>query len=85
MRWDLAFSPGAVLRSAETHSLERGAKLTLAGSAAGEIVSAAFSPALGKVVAMAYVRTPHSEPGTELVLGDAVARQPALLCGDGAS
>jgi tRNA-modifying protein YgfZ len=53
---------------------ERGAKLTLAGSDAGEIVSAAFSPALGKVVAMAYVRTPHSEPGTELVLGDAVAR-----------
>jgi tRNA-modifying protein YgfZ len=32
----------------------------------GEIVSAVLSPALGKVVAMAYVRTPNSEPGTEL-------------------
>jgi tRNA-modifying protein YgfZ len=41
---------------------------------AAEIVSAAWSPALGKVVAMAYVRTPHSEPGTELTLGDARAR-----------
>jgi len=31
-----------------------------------EIVSAVFSPALGKTVAMAYVRIPFSEPGTRL-------------------
>jgi folate-binding protein YgfZ len=31
---------------------------------AGEIVSAVLSPALGKIVAMAYVKTPSSEPGT---------------------
>ena len=37
---------------------------------AGEIASAAFSPALGKVVALAYVRTQFAEPGTELRLGD---------------
>lgn len=41
---------------------------------AGEIVSAVFSPALGKVVAMAYIRTPSSEPGTELNVGGAAAR-----------
>jgi tRNA-modifying protein YgfZ len=41
---------------------------------AGEIVSAVLSPGLGKVVAMAYVRTPNSEPGTELTAGGAVAR-----------
>jgi len=37
---------------------------------AGEIASAAFSPALGKVAALAYVRTPFAEPATELRLGD---------------
>ncbi|MGA3203104.1 MAG: glycine cleavage T C-terminal barrel domain-containing protein [Bryobacteraceae bacterium] len=55
---------GAKLRSADPSTT---------GDAA-EIVSAAWSPALGKVVAMAYVRTPQSEPGTELTLGDARAR-----------
>lgn len=40
----------------------------------GEIVSALLSPALGKVVAMAYVRTPSSEPGTELTIDGAPAR-----------
>ena len=37
---------------------------------AGEIASAVFSPALGKVAALAYVRTQFAEPGTELRLGD---------------
>jgi folate-binding protein YgfZ len=40
----------------------------------GEIVSAVLSPALGKVVAMAYVRTQNSEPGTELTIAGAPAR-----------
>ncbi len=35
---------------------------------AGEIASAAFSPALGKVAALAYVRMQFAEPGTELRL-----------------
>jgi len=35
---------------------------------AGEIASAAFSPVLGKVAALAYVRTQFAEPGTELQL-----------------
>ena len=51
-----------------------GTKLTTDAGDAGEIASAAFSPALGKVVALAYVKTPFAEPGTELRLGDAVAR-----------
>ena len=41
---------------------------------AGEIVSAVLSPALGKVAAMAYVKTPSSEPGTELSINGATAR-----------
>jgi folate-binding protein YgfZ len=43
-------------------------------SDAGEIVSAVLSPGLGKVVAMAYLRTPSSEPGTELTIAGAPAR-----------
>lgn len=41
---------------------------------AGEIVSAVLSPALGKVAAMAYVKTPSSEPGTELTVNGSAAR-----------
>ncbi len=37
---------------------------------AGEIASAAFSPAIGRVAALAYVRTQFAEPGSELRLGD---------------
>ena len=43
----------------------------MAKPTAGEIASAAFSPALGEVAALAYVRTQFAEPGTELaLLGD---------------
>jgi tRNA-modifying protein YgfZ len=39
------------------HVPEAGAKLTIEGKDAGEIASAAFSPALGEVVGLAYIRT----------------------------
>jgi aminomethyltransferase len=42
--------------------------LAPAGEAA-EIASSAFSPALGKTVALAYVRTPYAEPGTVIDTG----------------
>ncbi len=45
-----------------------GSKLKAGEADAGEIASAAFSPALGKVVALAYVRTAFAEPGTEIRL-----------------
>jgi tRNA-modifying protein YgfZ len=66
-----------ILRHLEIDSSEvppTGTKLKSGDADAAEIISAAFSPALNKVVAMAYVRTPQSEPGTELALGNAVAR-----------
>ncbi len=44
------------------------------GDAGAEIVSAVYSPALGKVVAMAYVRVPHNQPGTTLSLDGVPAR-----------
>lgn len=66
-----------LLRRVEIDSTEvpaAGTKLKLGEADAGEIVSAVLSPGLGKVVAMAYVRTSNAEPGTELSLGTAAAR-----------
>jgi tRNA-modifying protein YgfZ len=47
-----------------------GTKLTspIDGKDLAELVSAAYSPAMGKVVAMAYVRTDAAKPGFELRL-----------------
>jgi folate-binding protein YgfZ len=61
--------PGAKLQSAAGAATGTGEP-----AEAGEIASAAFSPALGKVVAMAYVRTPFAEPDSALQLGDARVR-----------
>jgi folate-binding protein YgfZ len=43
-----------------------GAELTIDGKAVGHVTSAAFSPRLGKAVALAYVRTTSAKPGTRL-------------------
>ena len=51
-----------------------GAKFQENGVNVAEITSAAYSPALGKVVAIAYVWADRSAPGSELKLQDAVAR-----------
>ena len=45
---------------------EPGTKLQAGDTPAGEITSAAFSPMLGKVVALAYVRMELAKPGSEL-------------------
>jgi folate-binding protein YgfZ len=50
-----------------------GTKLTADGKELAEIMSAAFAPALNKVVALAYVRTDAARPGFELSYGDARA------------
>jgi folate-binding protein YgfZ len=66
-----------VLRRLEIDTLEpppAGTKLKSGGADAAEIVSSAFSPALAKVVALAYVRVQFAEPGAELQLGDARVR-----------
>ena len=48
-----------------------GTKLKSADADFAEIASAVYSPALGKVAALAYVRTQFAEPGSEMLLGDA--------------
>jgi folate-binding protein YgfZ len=65
-----------VLRRIEIDALEPpapGTKLKSGDADAAEIASAAFSPGLGKVVALGYVRTPYAEPGTALMAGVAPA------------
>ena len=41
---------------------------------ASAVALPAFSPALGKSVAMAYMRTPSAEPGTEVSVGSLSGR-----------
>src|SRR5207253_2863829 len=50
-----------------------GLKFSSGDAPAGEIASAAYSAALGKTVAMAYVRMPLVEPGTALTVDGAPA------------
>jgi len=49
---------------------EPGAKLQIGEASAAEITSAAYSPALDKVVALGYVRTEHARPHTAMMLGE---------------
>jgi folate-binding protein YgfZ len=66
------------LRPLEIESQEvpaAGTKLKVGDADAAEIASAVFSPRLGKVVALAYVRTQFTESGMQLQLGTA----PALI------
>ncbi len=43
------------------------------GNEIGKLTSAAFSPAIGICVAMAYVRREHADPGTKLLVNGSVA------------
>ena len=52
---------------------EPGTKLQLGSAVAGEITSAAYSPALNEVVGLAYVRVEHANRGEELSLNDRAA------------
>jgi folate-binding protein YgfZ len=66
-----------VLRAIQIDSPEApapGTKLTAGEAPAGEIASAVYSPAFGKVVALAYVRVPYSEPGAQIAIGDLAVR-----------
>jgi aminomethyltransferase len=53
---------------------QAGAKLMAGEKPAAEITSAAYSPGLGMVAALAYVRVEFEHPGTELQFGDHWAR-----------
>jgi aminomethyltransferase len=50
-----------------------GARLMAEDQEAGEITSAAYSPAAGKVIALAYARVPFDQPGSALRVEGAAA------------
>ena len=52
---------------------EPGSKFQVGDANVAEITSAAYSPALDKVVALAYVRAEYARPHTEFKLGDVPA------------
>ncbi len=54
--------------------LPRGTKVTAGEAPAGEITSSVFSPALGKTVALAYLRAQYANETTVLQAGDRPAR-----------
>jgi folate-binding protein YgfZ len=54
-----------------------GTKVSAAGSDAGHVTSAAYSPRAGGPLALAYVQRAHAEPGTAVALGDSGA--PAVV------
>jgi folate-binding protein YgfZ len=56
--------------------LPAGAKIEAEGKECGEVTSSAFSPALGKTVALAYVRAQHAAAGTVLSAGG----RAAIIC-----
>lgn len=58
------------LRVAGTEAPEPGAKIMADGGSAGEITSAAFSEALGEVVALGYVRREAVEASKPMTLGE---------------
>lgn len=47
--------------------LPRGTPVRAGDADAGEITSSAFSPAIGKTVALAYLRAPYAQPGTPVM------------------
>jgi len=68
---------GRVLRPLEIEGQQVPAhrtKLQVGVGPAGEITSASYSPALGKVVALGYLRVEYAEPGTEMAAGELRAR-----------
>jgi folate-binding protein YgfZ len=71
-------SAGARLEGAIAGGGQVGTSPVASGEAA-EVTSSAFSPALGKTVALAYVRTPYAEPGTIIVTSSDTGTIKALV------
>jgi folate-binding protein YgfZ len=57
-----------------------GTKLLQGSEEVGQITSAVFSPRLGQVAALAYLRRSGQTPGTPLLVADATAGRGAVVC-----
>jgi folate-binding protein YgfZ len=57
----------------------QGTRVTTEGKDIGRVTSAVRSIALGRPIALAYVRREHFEPGTAVTVADAAGEQPARV------
>ena len=57
----------------------RGATLRAGEKDVGRVTSSAFSPTLGKPIALAYLRREHSAPGTPIVVRTEAGERPAVV------
>jgi aminomethyltransferase len=58
---------------------ETGARLTAEGNEIGRVTSAVRSVALGRPIALGYVRREHFAPGSAVTVVDAAGEQPARV------
>ncbi len=58
---------------------DAGARVVVDGTDVGRVTSAARSIALGRPIALGYVRREHFEPGTAVTVVDAGGTQPARV------
>jgi folate-binding protein YgfZ len=58
---------------------EVGARVVVEGAEVGKVTSAARSMALGRPIALGYVRREHFEPGTAVTIADGGGEQPARV------
>jgi folate-binding protein YgfZ len=58
---------------------EVGARVVVEGAEVGKVTSAARSIALGRPIALGYVRREHFEPGTAVTIADGGGEQPARV------
>ncbi len=56
-----------------------GARVLAAGTEVGKVTSAVRSIALGRPIALGYVRREHFEPGTAVTVADGAGEQPARV------
>jgi len=64
----------AGLRIAGADPVPPGTRLLHADADAGQVTSSTFSPRLGEVIALAYLRRGHQEAGTVLTMPDVAGR-----------
>ncbi|MBI1831822.1 MAG: folate-binding protein YgfZ [Planctomycetes bacterium] len=60
--------------------LDAGTKLFRGNDEVGQVTSSAFSPRLGRVIALAYLRRGSWDAGTKLVIDPAVSGTEAVVC-----
>jgi tRNA-modifying protein YgfZ len=68
------------VKVAEGAPLAAGAKLYRANEEVGQVTSSVFSPRLGQVIALAYLRRGNWDPGTEVMIDPTTDGRTGVVC-----